>query len=115
MGFAACLNKQGQFSATVIGDFALLPEVGRHVWKGKIANTSAELAEQVNGAIKSVQAFGDPFQSVEVVEIEAGVEDARSEGDKDSVIASLRTANRELNEVIKHLQRPKFTRQEVGA
>lgn len=68
MRYAVCLNEQGRFSSVNIGDFTKRPEVNdRHVFKGIFAETIDELAEQVNAAVKSVAAYADPFQVVEVV------------------------------------------------
>jgi hypothetical protein len=93
--FAAALNEQSRFAGGAIGDFILVPEIGRHVWKGKIATTTAELAEQVNGAVKEIAVFRDPFKTLEVVSVGIPTEMA-SEEDKDSIIAALKTANAEL-------------------
>jgi hypothetical protein len=67
--YAVALNDQGRFAPTVVGDFAFVPEAGRHIWNGKVATSMAELAEQVNGAIKSIVNFGDPFKTIEVVPV----------------------------------------------
>jgi hypothetical protein len=97
--FAAALNEQGRFAQTCVGDFTLLPEVGRHVWKGKFAENAAELTEQVNGALKSIADFGDPFMTLEVVAVG---EIAAEGGSQKSEIGSeiILEANQQLLSVI---------------
>lgn len=102
--FAVALNDQGRFAQTVVGDFTMVPEAGRHVWQGEIATSMVELAEQVNGAIKSIIDFRDPFKTIEVIAVgemrsaECGV---RS-GEKDQT-AIILEANRQLQDVIEHV------------
>lgn len=101
MGFCVCLNNQGRYATHQVGDFIFVVEAGRHAWQGKIAATAEELAEYVNGAVKSIVDFGDPFKTLEVVECRMpNAERRMEEPDKDSVIASLRTANQELRDII---------------
>lgn len=105
--FAVCLNEQGQFAATCVSDFNLLPAVGRHVWKGKLAETAVELAEQINGALKSLAEFGDPFKTLEVISV--GKDGSRTaEGGNGEVKTSdiILEANRQLQEVIEQVTPP---------
>lgn len=96
MGFAAAITRQGRFAPTCVAGFTFDPEAERHIWQGKVATNAAELAEQVNGAIKSIAAFGDPWMTLEIVEVPGG----EPETDKDAVIASLLAANAELRAIV---------------
>ena len=96
MIFAAAINRQGRFAPTCIAGFTFVPAVERHIWQGKVANDAAELAEQVNGAIKGIASFGDPWMTLDIVEVPGG----EPEIDKDAVIASLEAACAELREII---------------
>lgn len=69
--YAVALNDQGRYASTVVGEFTFVPEAGRHIWNGNVAHSMAELAEQVNCAIKAIVNFGDPFKTIEVVRVGA--------------------------------------------
>jgi putative intracellular protease/amidase len=99
--FAVALNEQGRFAATTVGDFTLVPEAGRHVWKGKIAASAAELADQVNGAIKSIIDFGDPFK-IEVIAVGGQLQsaDCRLQIEEKKQTEIILEANRQLQNVI---------------
>ena len=80
--YAVALNRQSKFAPTEVGEFVFVPEYDRHLWKSKTASNMAELAEQVNGAINSVINFGDPFQTLEVVQVEKPDTKSASNGNK---------------------------------
>jgi len=99
--FAAALNEQGRFAQVCVGDFTLLPEVGRHIWKGKVAETIEELAEHINGALKSISEFGDPFLTLAVVAVSQGEQrEAKAREENSEIILE---ANRQLQDVIEHV------------
>ena len=70
--YAVALHKQGLYAPTKVGDFTYIPDYDRHIWMGQIAGTLAELAEQTNAAIKSVLNFGDPWLTLEIIQVEKG-------------------------------------------
>ncbi len=68
--YAVALQKQGIYAPTKVGDFWFDPTYERHIWFGKTASNMEELAEQVNGAMKSLVAWADPFLSFEAILVE---------------------------------------------
>jgi hypothetical protein len=70
--YAVAIQKQGLYAQTKVGDFIYVTEYDRHIWMGQIASNMEELAEQTNAAIKSVMNFGDPWQTLEVIQVEKG-------------------------------------------
>jgi hypothetical protein len=104
--FAVVLNEQGRFAQTCVGEFNLLPEVGRHVWKGTLAETAEELASQVNGALKALVEFGDPFLTIEVVAVgdeKLGSKKAEVGNGEPDTSELILEANRQLQEVIEQI------------
>lgn len=105
--FAAAINDQGRFAPTSVGDFNFVPEANAHIWKGKFATSAADLAEQVNGAVLSVAAWGNPHVTLHVVEFGASPEvvdenASTPESEKEALLETIR----ELRETILHLQTP---------
>lgn len=105
--FAAAINDQGRFAPTAVGDFNFVPEANAHIWKSKFAINAADLAEQVNGAVLSVAAWGNPHVTLRIIEFggspEVVDENASTpQSEKEALLETIR----ELRETILHLQTP---------
>lgn len=106
--FAAAINDQGRFANVNVGDFILTEQSGRHTWQGKTAATIEELAEQVNGAIASLTAFGNPWLELKVIAVDVKPEEQKPADSKtgeepvtdDSVKSALVDANAELQNLL---------------
>lgn len=108
--FAAAIIDQGRHAPTCVGDFNFVPEANAHIWKGLVATTLSELAEHVNGAVKSIEELQSPFVTMRVVQVGEGQE---QENDEVSTLRSTNAAlveqNRQLNDVIAKCQPPRPT------
>lgn len=104
MKYAVALSEQSKYGPTVIAGFTFLPECNLHVWKSVYATNAHELCEQMNVAYAALQEYGSPFTTLRVVELEAEVEEQRSEdrrqrSDEDErLIAELRETILRLEE-----------------
>lgn len=100
MKYAVSISDQGRFAPTQVGDFCFLPEHNLHVWKGTLATTMRELAEQVNAATASLLEFGSPFTTLRVVEVDVAAAVDENIPTPETTNAALLEANRELRETI---------------
>jgi lysyl-tRNA synthetase class I len=105
MKFAVALNDQGRFAPTQVLEFSLLPECNAHVWKGMVAESMKDLADQVNCASAFLDEFGGPFIKLRVLEVGQQTPDPADEEKPtlESVNRSLIQANAELNQVIEKI------------
>lgn len=114
--FVVAINDQGTFAPTSVGDFIFDDKAKMHCWKGRRANNMVELAEQVNGGLKSLANYGNQWITLRVVSLSPAAVDSEVENPKEpvetepvseaSIKTSLVQANDELRQVVTALPVP---------